>query len=204
MHGGHQVAQKLSSSGLPRKLSMANRVPAGVSKLSGQLAAAPSGTASGAGSGVAPKSRFSLYSSRSAARAKRLQYPPLPARGVLRRLAVVRRAGPEAVGEPLVGAGPLALPGGDVGLDRPAAGGQLTQDGHVEVYDETTTNADGVWNTLSFGPALVEDGEILDGIEDVEIDTNFGNHSVQGDQPRTAVGVIDDNHLGVRGRRWEE
>ena len=74
------------------------------------------------------------------------------------------------------------------------------QDGHVEVYDETTTNADelvadGVWNTLSFGPALVEDGEILDGIENVEIDTNFGNHSVQGDQPRTAVGVIDDNHL---------
>ena len=74
------------------------------------------------------------------------------------------------------------------------------QDGHVEVYDETTTNAeelvvDGVWNTLSFGPALVEGGEILDGIESVEIDTNFGNHSVQGDQPRTAVGVIDDNHL---------
>ncbi|KRE30711.1 phosphodiester glycosidase family protein [Agromyces sp. Soil535] len=74
------------------------------------------------------------------------------------------------------------------------------QDGHVEVYDESTVNADdlvaeGVWNTLSFGPALVEDGQILDGIEDVEIDTNIGNHSVQGDQPRTAVGVIDDNHL---------
>lgn len=74
------------------------------------------------------------------------------------------------------------------------------RDGHVEVYDETTTTADqlvadGVWNTLSFGPALLEDGQVVDGIEDVEVDTNLGNHSIQGDQPRTAVGVVDDNHL---------
>lgn len=74
------------------------------------------------------------------------------------------------------------------------------RDGHVEVYDETATTADqlladGVWNTLSFGPALLEDGQVVDGIEDVEVDTNLGNHSIQGDQPRTAVGVIDDNHL---------
>ncbi|HOT34159.1 MAG TPA: phosphodiester glycosidase family protein [Rhodoglobus sp.] len=73
-------------------------------------------------------------------------------------------------------------------------------DGHVEVYDETATTAQelldsGVWNTLSFGPAIVENGETVDGIESVEVDTNFGNHSIQGDQPRTAVGVIDDNHL---------
>jgi len=70
----------------------------------------------------------------------------------------------------------------------------------VQVYDETTTSADelvaaGVWNTLSFGPAILEDGEVVDGIEDVEVDTNVGNHSIQGDQPRTAVGVIDANHL---------
>jgi exopolysaccharide biosynthesis protein len=74
------------------------------------------------------------------------------------------------------------------------------QDGTVKVYDETATTADqlvadGVWNTLSFGPALLEDGQVVDGIEDVEVDTNFGNHSIQGDQPRTAVGVIDENHL---------
>ena len=76
------------------------------------------------------------------------------------------------------------------------------RDGHVEVYDETTTTAqtlvdDGVWNTLSFGPALLEDGEVLDGLDEVEVDTNFGNHSIQGEQPRTAIGVIDDNHLVV-------
>lgn len=74
------------------------------------------------------------------------------------------------------------------------------RDGTVKVYDETATNAqqlvaDGVWNTLSFGPAVLEDGTIVDGIEDVEVDTNFGNHSIQGEQPRTAVGVIGTNHL---------
>jgi exopolysaccharide biosynthesis protein len=74
------------------------------------------------------------------------------------------------------------------------------RDGTVKVYDETTTSADelladGVWNTLSFGPSLLDNGEIAEGIEDVEVDTNFGNHSIQGEQPRTAVGIIDDNHL---------
>lgn len=74
------------------------------------------------------------------------------------------------------------------------------KDGTVKVYDETATTAeqlvaDGVWNTLSFGPAIVEDGAEVDGIDSVEIDTNFGNHSIQGDQPRTAVGVVDTNHL---------
>lgn len=74
------------------------------------------------------------------------------------------------------------------------------RDGTVKVYDETTTTAeqlvaDGVWNSLSFGPSLLDSGEVAEGIEDVEVDTNFGNHSIQGEQPRTAVGVIDENHL---------
>jgi exopolysaccharide biosynthesis protein len=74
------------------------------------------------------------------------------------------------------------------------------RDGTVKVYDETATTADqlvadGVWNTLSFGPAIVQDSQVVDGIEDVEVDTNFGNHSIQGEQPRTAVGLIDTNHL---------
>src|SRR5919205_542786 len=74
------------------------------------------------------------------------------------------------------------------------------RDGTVKVYDETVTNAqqlvaDGVWNTLSFGPAIVQDSRVVEGVEDVEVDTNFGNHSIQGEQPRTAVGLIDTNHL---------
>ncbi|MFT3798095.1 phosphodiester glycosidase family protein [Microbacterium sp.] len=75
-------------------------------------------------------------------------------------------------------------------------------DGTAAVYDETQTTAaellaDGAWNTLSFGPALVEDGAVVAGIDDVEIDTNIGNHSIQGEQPRTAIGIIDDNHIVI-------
>lgn len=73
-------------------------------------------------------------------------------------------------------------------------------DGSMRLYDETATTAaklvaDGVWNTLSFGPGLVEGGAVISGIDTVEIDTNVGNHSVQGQQPRTGVGIIADNHF---------
>jgi exopolysaccharide biosynthesis protein len=75
-------------------------------------------------------------------------------------------------------------------------------DGSARIYDETTTTADelvaaGAWNTLSFGPGLVENGAVIDGIDSVEIDTNFGNHSVQGNQPRTGIGLIGKNHLAL-------
>ncbi len=73
-------------------------------------------------------------------------------------------------------------------------------DGTMKAYDETQTSGEelvneGVINTLSFGPALLSNGEIIDGIEDVEVDTNFGNHSIQGSQPRTGTGMIDKNHF---------
>ncbi|MEV0902325.1 phosphodiester glycosidase family protein [Actinoplanes sp. NPDC049802] len=76
----------------------------------------------------------------------------------------------------------------------------LYADGSMRLYDETTTSAgeliaDGVWNTLSFGPGLVDDGKVIDGIDRVEVDTNFGNHSIQGRQPRTGIGLVAANHL---------
>ncbi|MBO1770444.1 phosphodiester glycosidase family protein [Agrococcus sp. TF02-05] len=76
----------------------------------------------------------------------------------------------------------------------------LYRDGTAAVVDETTTTgaqllADGAWQTLSFGPVLVEDGAVVDGIDAVEVDTNFGNHSIQGDQPRTAVAVLADGSI---------
>ena len=75
----------------------------------------------------------------------------------------------------------------------------MYRDGSMTLYDETATDAeqliaDGVWTTLSFGPGLVTDGRVIDGIDSVEIDTNFGNHSIQGTQPRTAVGLVAPNH----------
>ena len=95
----------------------------------------------------------------------------------------------------------IVIRNGVIYRDEPARIGlAFYRDGTAEVYDETTTDAQqlldaGVWNTLSFGPALVENGQIISGIDEVEVDTNFGNHSIQGEQPRTAVGIIDTNHL---------
>lgn len=75
----------------------------------------------------------------------------------------------------------------------------LYRDGAMRLYDETATNADqliadGVWNTLSFGPGLIDAGSVIDGIDSIEIDTNFGNHSIQGNQPRTAIGMVAAGH----------
>ncbi len=84
----------------------------------------------------------------------------------------------------------------------------LTRDGDMSLYDETATTAkqlvsDGAWQTWSFGPGLVTGGKVIDGIDSIEIDTNVGNHSIQGNQPRTAVGTLGTNHfvfVAVDGR----
>lgn len=84
----------------------------------------------------------------------------------------------------------------------------LTRDGEMSLYDETATTAKklvdaGAWQTWSFGPGLVTGGKVIDGIDSIEIDTNFGNHSIQGQQPRTAVGMVARNHfvfVAVDGR----
>lgn len=73
-------------------------------------------------------------------------------------------------------------------------------DGTMKIYDETQTTAQelldsGVWNTLSFGPALVTDSVAGTNFENVSIDNNIGNHPIQGNQPRTGVGMIDANHF---------
>jgi exopolysaccharide biosynthesis protein len=90
-------------------------------------------------------------------------------------------------------------------------GAVIYRDGTMAIYDETATTAQelvdaGAWQTLSFGPALVDGGEIVSGIDQVEVDTNFGNHSIQGSQPRTAIGMVSANHyvfVVVDGRSSE-
>ena len=74
------------------------------------------------------------------------------------------------------------------------------RDGSMKLYDERSTTADelvagGVWNTLSFGPGLLENGQFVPGMDQVEVDTNLFNHSIQGRQPRTGIGIINANHL---------
>lgn len=95
----------------------------------------------------------------------------------------------------------IVIRNGVIYRDIPARTGlAFYTDGTMKIYDETTTTAQelldsGVWNTLSFGPALIENNIIASNLGTVEIDTNFGNHPIQGNQPRTGIGIISPNHF---------
>lgn len=83
------------------------------------------------------------------------------------------------------------------------------QDGTMKTYDETSTSAEellsqGVIDTFSFGPALLEDGKSITDFGNVKIDSNMGNSSIQKSNPRTGVGIISPNHyifVVVDGRK---
>lgn len=65
-------------------------------------------------------------------------------------------------------------------------------DGSMKIIDPSTVTAQelvnqGVWQAFSFGPGLVEDGEIS-----VSLDSEVGR--AKASNPRTAIGVIDDLH----------
>lgn len=75
----------------------------------------------------------------------------------------------------------------------------LFNDGTIQTYNETDISsaellAEGVTNTLSFGPILVQNGEITSDFTRVKIDNNFGNRSIQDANPRTAIGMVAPNH----------
>ena len=75
----------------------------------------------------------------------------------------------------------------------------LFGDGTMQSYNEKEISssellAEGAINTLSFGPILIQDGQIVSDFSSVKIDTNFGNRSIQNANPRTAVGMIAPNH----------
>lgn len=84
--------------------------------------------------------------------------------------------------------------------DKPARTGlAFYKDGSMKIYDEKQTTgeallANGVWSTLSFGPALLNEGAMGADLATYEVDTNVGNHPIQGLQPRTGIGIIDNNH----------
>nr|WP_245697817.1 phosphodiester glycosidase family protein [Paenibacillus oryzae] len=75
----------------------------------------------------------------------------------------------------------------------------IFRDGSVEIFNENSVAsrdllARKVLHTYSFGPALVADGKAKDGLDQVAIDTNFGNRSIEDANPRTAFGIIDSGH----------
>ncbi len=94
----------------------------------------------------------------------------------------------------------IVIRNGIVYRDEPArVGAAFYQDGSMKIFDETQTSAaelleQGVWNTLSFGPALIVDSQVVDFEGRVQIDNNVGNHSIQGSNPRTGIGIIAPNH----------
>lgn len=94
----------------------------------------------------------------------------------------------------------ILIRNGQVYRDSPARNGvKIYRDGSMEVYDETGITAqelvnEGVWQTLSFGPALVVDGQVQSNFEDVSIDKNFGNRTIENANPRTGIGMIAPNH----------
>ena len=68
----------------------------------------------------------------------------------------------------------------------------IYKDGSFKVIYEDEISADqlvkdGVVNLLVFGPSLVEDGEIT-------VDTNSEVGQSMASNPRTAIGIIDENH----------
>jgi exopolysaccharide biosynthesis protein len=104
----------------------------------------------------------------------------------------------------------IIIRNGVVYRDKPVRQGvALYADGSLKIYDETKTSAaqllaDGVWNTYSFGPALVIDGA-------VPVPNDFSTYEVvpnpqfpiQGSHPRTGIGFIGKNHfvlIDVDGR----
>lgn len=104
----------------------------------------------------------------------------------------------------------IIIRNGQLFRDVPARQGlAMYEDGRMELYDETQTSGeqlleDGVWNTFSFGPELIQNGEILPGLDqDYKVDLTGG---VQNRNPRTAIGEIAPGHLifiVVDGRQGE-
>lgn len=85
--------------------------------------------------------------------------------------------------------------------NKPARTGlAFYKDGSMKIYDEKQTTGEellknGVWNTISFGPTLLNGGNMGTELATYEVDTNVGNHPIQGLQPRSGIGMIDKNHF---------
>ncbi len=78
-------------------------------------------------------------------------------------------------------------------------GAAINADGTMSFYDEEESSASelleqGVLHTFSFGPILVDNGEVADLSGKITVDENFGNNSIEDPNPRTGIGMIDANH----------
>lgn len=71
----------------------------------------------------------------------------------------------------------------------------IGQDGSFTIADESATSAEdlldgGAWQVLSFGPALIEDGQVV-------VDANTEVDQSMSSNPRTAIGMISPLHYVI-------
>ncbi|MFE6169434.1 phosphodiester glycosidase family protein [Viridibacillus arvi] len=106
----------------------------------------------------------------------------------------------------------ITIRNGQIFRNNPARTGlALLKDGTLKTYEETETNAEdllanGVTQTYSFGPVLVQNSSAKTDFGHLSIDTNFGNRAIDNANPRTGIGMISPNHyvfVVVDGRSRE-
>ncbi|MDO4260940.1 MAG: phosphodiester glycosidase family protein [Eubacteriales bacterium] len=92
----------------------------------------------------------------------------------------------------------IIIRNGSLFRDVPARrGAAIYEDGYLRCFDESSTSGEAlleeqVWSTFSFGPELVQDGQVVDGLdEDYAVDLL----AIQHKQPRTVIGQIARNHF---------
>lgn len=75
----------------------------------------------------------------------------------------------------------------------------MYKDGTARAMREGTVSGEklveeGAWNVFSFGPVLVEDGKIREGLDE-PYKVDILNESISGKQPRMGIGILGENHL---------
>lgn len=94
----------------------------------------------------------------------------------------------------------VVIRNGELYRDNPVREGfALYENGMLSSFNENTISSNdllaaGAVQSFSFGPVLIKDGVTIEDFSGFEVDTNVGNHSIQGSQPRTGFGIISKNH----------
>ncbi|MDB2151139.1 phosphodiester glycosidase family protein [Clostridium butyricum] len=95
----------------------------------------------------------------------------------------------------------IIIRNGTLYRDTPTRNGlAFFNDGTINIYDETATNGNdllvqGVTNTFSFGPSLLDNGKAITNFDNVKIDSNLGNRNIDNSNPRTGIGMISPNNF---------
>lgn len=93
----------------------------------------------------------------------------------------------------------IIIRNGTLYRDIPARNGlAFFKDGRISIYNENSTTSndllnEGVTNTFSFGPSLLDNGKAITNFNNVKVDNNLGNRNIDNSNPRTGIGMISPN-----------